>query len=61
MLMLGVWLAGFIDGSIWYWLVFMGGLVSLTCGMPPAIEVSGTPVLRGGGGGARCSGPKVYG
>jgi len=61
MLMLEVWSAGFIDGSIWYWPVFMGDLVSLTCGMPPAIEVSGMPVLRGGGGGARCSGPKVYG
>jgi len=35
--------------------------VSLTCGMRPAMEVSGMPVLRGGGGGARCSGPKVYG
>jgi hypothetical protein len=27
-----------------------GGLVSFTCGIVPAIEVSGTPAFRGGGG-----------
>ena len=26
-----------------------GGLVSLTCGMPPAIELSGIPACLGGG------------
>jgi hypothetical protein len=30
--------------------VCFGGLVSLTWGMPPAMEVSGMPVFRGGGG-----------
>jgi len=30
--------------------VCFGGLVSLTCGMPPAMEVSGMPVFLGGGG-----------
>jgi hypothetical protein len=29
-----------------------GGLVSLTCGIPPAIDVSGIPTFRGGGGGS---------
>lgn len=35
--------------------VSRGGLVSLISGVPPAIEVSGTPLFRGGGGGKESS------
>ena len=34
------------------WPVNLGGLVSFNSGIPPAMDVSGTPVFRGGGGGS---------
>jgi len=37
---------------------YLGGLVSFTCGTPPAIDVSGMPTFRGGG---RGSEPNEYG
>jgi len=49
----GILMLGFFScGSVvrtWCWPVRSGGLVSLTCGMKPAMDVSGIPLFRGGG------------